>query len=547
MIDHITLHADKATLNPLLNPGDFATLTVHVVDPSGQVVDLSKAAIQYSIATVAANGGVEVVRLEGNRLVAVEGGVAEVTAAVIANGTAYQSRLRFVVRPFFREYHKTLTLKLFLGQDKHPDPAWGRRVTFQQALEVIRKVDSLTLGIPKIVYLVGWQTGGHDWGYPDWGPVDPVLKRPQDATATESLKWLIAEARQYRTTISLHINMFDAYQSSPIWEEYIARDVIARDRRGRLFVRGEKYHEETVYCVCYTREWQEGLAQRRIDRLLDMLPELIDGHTIHIDAFHTAWKGYLASAWHGMQEHGGVTLESEVETQRKIFQYFRSKGLDVTCEGMQSDFVGLQPMIWWYHKSPRWQMKVPERLCARGRTTHRANPDFRFGSSMHGEEILVKDIENLPGFLQQFCETTLPWYFLSQLDRSHLSRFGRLSYSEGVTAGWEMFQRVIRKGNFILRHGDDLFVPALWRETKTIIAYSRRGYLEREWILPADWSAVQQVDVSAISLSGLRLLLERTRVAAGRIRLSLEPGQAVAVVASKPLHLSKSPSESDLY
>jgi hypothetical protein len=130
MIDHITLHADKTTLNPLLNPGDCATLTVHVVDQSGQIVDLSKASIQYSFATIAASGDVEVVRLEDNCLVAREGGVAEVTAAVIANGTAYQSSLRFLVRPFFREYHKTLTLKLFLGQDKHPDPDWGRRVTF---------------------------------------------------------------------------------------------------------------------------------------------------------------------------------------------------------------------------------------------------------------------------------------------------------------------------------------------------------------------------------------------------------------------------------
>jgi hypothetical protein len=529
MIDHITLHADKTTLNPLLNPGDCAALNVQAWDGSGQSISLDKDSIHLSVTTLAASGGVEVARLDGDRLIGLEGGVAEVTASVISGGKIYQSHLHFVVRPFFREYHKTLTLKLFLGQEKHRDPAWSRRVTFERALEVIRKVDNLTLGIPKIVYLVGWQAGGHDWGYPDWGPVDPLLKRQQDSSALESLKWLIAEARPYHATVSLHINMFDAYQSSPLWEEYIAKDVIARDRRGRLFVRGEKYHEETVYCVCYTREWQEGLAQRRIDRLLDMLPELIDGHTIHIDAFHTAWKGYLASAWHGMREHGGVTLASEVQTQRNIFKYFRSKGLDVTCEGMQSDFAGLQPMIWWYHKSPWWQMKVPERLCARGRTTHRANPDFRFGSSMHGEEIFVKDNENLPGFLQQFCETSLPWYFLSQLERTHLSLFGRLSYSGGVTAGWEMFQRVIRKGNFILRRGNDFFVPALWCETKTIVGYSRNGYTKRAWLLPEAWSSVQKVNVREMTLSGPISMEDHKKIESGRIQLSLKPGQAVVI------------------
>jgi hypothetical protein len=533
MITHITLQADKTTLNPLLTPGDCALLNVQAADRSGQTIPLDKASIQFSVVIVAASGGAEVARLEGNRLLALDGGVAEVTASVSTEGGTHRSRLRFTVRPFFREYHKTLVLKLFLGQEKHPDPTWGRRVTFEQALDVIRKVDALTLGIPKIVYLVGWQAGGHDWGYPDWGPVDPVLKRPQDATALDSLKWLIEEGRRFHTTVSLHINMYDAYRSSALWEKYIAKDVIARDRRGRLFVRGEKYHDETVYCISYTREWQEGLAQRRIDRLLETLPQLIDGHTIHIDAFHSDWKGRPTSPWHALPEHGGITIEDEIETQRRIFKYWREKGIDVSCEGMESDFVGLQPMIWWYHKSPRWQMKVPERLCARGRTSHRANADFRFGSSMHGEEIIIKNRETLPSFLGQFCEMTLPWFYLSQQDREHLSLFGRVSYSNGVTAGWEKFQRVIRRGDFILRLGDDLFVPALWCQERTIIAYSRTGYSSRRWAMPSDWSDVQQVDISAIPPVGLQPL-EQVHIKAGQIRLSLQPGQAVAITATKP-------------
>jgi len=218
MIGHITLQTNRNSLNPLLTPGDCATLSVQAWERSGQMISLDQTAIQFSVITIAASGGVEVVRWDGNRLFAMDGGVAEVTAAVMENDRVYKSALKFVVRPFFREYHKTLTLKLFLGQERHPDPAWGRRVTFEQALEIIRKVDTLTLGIPKIFYLVGWQTGGHDWGYPDWGPVDPVLKRPQDATALDSLKWLIQEAQKYHTTVSLHINMYDAYVSSPLWQ-----------------------------------------------------------------------------------------------------------------------------------------------------------------------------------------------------------------------------------------------------------------------------------------------------------------------------------------
>jgi hypothetical protein len=260
-----------------------------------------------------------------------------------------------------------------------------------------------------------------------------------------------------------------------------------------------------------------------------MLPELIEGHTIHIAAYHSAWKGKPASAWHAMPEHGGITIETEMETQRKVFRYFRERGIDVTCEGMNYDFIGLQPLIWWYHKSKRWQMTVPERLCVRGRTTHLPTHDFRFTTSMHGEEIFVKDKENLPGFLDQFCQQTLPWYYLSQLDRMRLSAFGTLTYSDGVVARWEGFQRILRRGKLILRRGDDLFIPALWRDDKTIIAYSRKGYADREWLLPDDWAGVKDVDISVITLNGLVPMESGMKIENGKIQLSLLAGQAVMI------------------
>ena len=59
----LLLYADKSTLNLILQPGDFAELTI--------------------------------------------------TATL--DGTTQKSSLDFVVRPFYREYHQTLTMKLFLG------------------------------------------------------------------------------------------------------------------------------------------------------------------------------------------------------------------------------------------------------------------------------------------------------------------------------------------------------------------------------------------------------------------------------------------------
>jgi hypothetical protein len=365
-----------------------------------------------------------------------------------------------VVSPYYRDYHQTLVLKLSLGMEGDPidrlagEPLFRKKhdvlCTFEQALEVIRKTDNLTEGIPKIIYLVGWQKGGHDHLYPSWDTVNPRLKRSGDSTALESLRWLIRSARQFHTTVSLHINMVDAYKSSPLWDEYVKKDVFARDTSGRLLVRDIQIKGDSMYSVSYTREWAEGLAQRRIDRLIALVPELKEGHTIHIDAFIARGQEATLSPWHALPRNGGIDIYKEAETQHKIFHYWRERGFDVTGEGIfwahppGEGFYGLQPMSWWYPSDLSYQLETPEYLSARGGTDRQGDGDFRFGNSMHGEEIYMKDIDSLPGFLGQFCRNTLPWYYLSRMDRVALIK-DTLFYSEGVRAAREDGHKIIRK------------------------------------------------------------------------------------------------------
>lgn len=42
------------------------------------------------------------------------------------------------------------------------------------------------------------------------------------------------KAKQYNTIVSLHINMFDAYEDSPLWDEYVQNDIIAKNKDGSL-------------------------------------------------------------------------------------------------------------------------------------------------------------------------------------------------------------------------------------------------------------------------------------------------------------------------
>jgi hypothetical protein len=545
-LTNIIVEADSTVLNPVLEPGVCAHLRVRGVFADGRTMILPAEDIVYGTRNKLASGRDPVVALEGNKAIPKDGGIATITAVAAYGGRTAVATLDIVVRPYYREYHQTLVLKLDMGMEGTPvarlagealfqKPHHEVLCTFAQALEVIRKTDNLTRGIPKIIYLVGWQKGGHDHLYPSWDSVNALLKRPQDSTALESLRWLIVAARRYHTTVSLHINMVDAYRSSPLWDEYVKKDVFARDRNGRLLARDIEIQGDSMYIVSYTREWEEGLAQRRIDRLITMIPELREGHTIHIDAFiDRSEMEPTLSPWHAMPQHGGIDIYREAETQHKIFRYWRSKGFDVTGEGLfwahppGEGFYGLQPMSWWYPTDISYQMETPEYLSARGGTDRHGDGDFRFGNSMHGEEIYLADMDSLPEFLGQFCRNTLPWYYLSRHDRLALIH-DTLFYSDDVQAAMEGTHKIIRRNDFVLRDGDDLFVPALWAG-KEIIAYSREGYASHSWLLPADWRNVISVDIYRITISGPELVNQSRPVAGHRLSLELDKGEAVSIV-----------------
>jgi hypothetical protein len=541
-MDHITLSIDRKVLNPVREKEVAGKLTVTAFYSDGSKRTLRPSEAQITARTKKASGGVQVVAIEGDKVVPKEGGIATIETEFVKAGRRFKTSTDVVVAPYFRDHHQALVLKLFLGMEGEPverlakEPMFqkehGVMCTFEEALEVIRKTDNLTRGIPKIVYLVGWQKGGHDHGYPAWDEVNPRLKRQQDATALDSLRWLIREARQFNTTVSLHINMVDAYKRSPLWDEYVAKDCFAKDASGQLLVAGIQMKGEDMYNVVYPREWEAGLAQRRIDGLIRMIPELKEGHTIHIDVFIAQRDGgQPISPWHAKPENGGLTPERYVETQRKIFHYWRERGFDVTGEGTGwahpsgEHFIGLQPMSWWYSWN---QMEIPECLGARGRTDRGGDGDSRFGSSMHGEEIYQKDKESMPGFMGMFCRTTLPWYYLSRLERKRFEN-GVLYYSDGVVARTEGGKRIIRKGEFVLREDDDVFVPALWHK-REIIAYSQTGYSNKSWQLPDDWSNVKSVDLYRVTLDGCVPVKRRVPVTDSKLVLSLEKEESVSIV-----------------
>ena len=468
------------------------------------------------------------------------------TRGSTTNGNSDTTFINHTLPPKFlipqkHQYHQTLTMKLFLSQAlfdnklKRKDNGQSEVfLNYVQALEVIRKIDNLTLGMPKIIYLVGWQYNGHDSKYPAWFEGNERLKRSRDKNSLESLKWLMKAAEKYHTTVSLHINMLDAYEDSPLWNEYVKNDIIARNRDGSL--RGCEWG----YPISYAQEWKSGFAQKRIDRICELLP-LTNAGPVHIDAFHS-WPPVPLTDSNGkdridltkgpISPYLKFSVGDETEAQRKIITYWSSKGIDVTCEGVdflrESAFEGYQPMAWWYGGLENY-LKWPASYYCGGQD----NSEWGklFGSSMHGEDIVRNDSRTLSGFKEQFCLKTAVWYYLNRLNRLYMvdSKENKIvKYSDDVSTILSKENFVVMKGTQILVENEDILIPAFWLGNNALLAYSKNGYKNRSWELPAPWGDLSKIRISRITTEG-KTVLTVDRIVHLKLSISLEKDEMVLI------------------
>ena len=354
-------------------------------------------------------------------------------------------------------------------------------LTFEDSLEVIRRVSNLTCNMPQTVLLTGWQYEGHDSKYPAWGEVCKYLKREEDATALDSLRWMFREARKYNCLATLHVNMFDAYADSPLFQEYLDKDIIAKDLDGNPII-GNRWSGMDCYHISYVQEWKHGLAQKRIDGLLEMIPELRENGCVYLDAFLGA---RMKDQEGPISPYLGYSKEEEAGTMRKILRYWKDQGVDPGVEhawGMRGErCVGLTP----YVADSRHIYDLPDSLL----TTSPYHAGF------HDPRI--------PGdFFQRFCLETVPYYYKNHPDAN---------YDYGP-----------------IHDPTEICMPALWCDEPTLIAYSKEGYASKKWPLPPSWSGLKEVQVSRLTVDGPETR-DRVPVVPGGIHLTLAHGEAVCI------------------
>jgi len=441
------------------------------------------------------------------------------------------------------DYTKTMMMKLFMA---HPDGGGGSVVDcdFERAMEIVRQVDALTLGAPKIIYLVGWQYNGHDDKYPDFTEVNPALKRPGDASALESMLWLMEESKKYNTVISVHINFTDAYDNSPLMQAYRERNALIRDRKGRPAAI-ENYNGQPCYKISYQEEWESGLFHKRIRALFGLLPLKAAG-TVHVDNFQCY-----------VNRKPKVGIKTMQAYRKKMIDYLAGNGVDITSEFTYRegpltalaygnitraflwrlypiDTLGQLPAIWWVDKLKRREIFriYPEQYA--GGVLKGPYGKILYGN-LHGEE-LWRPGEGGPDawqgeFLRQFAAYNIPYFYLAALQKEKLAGRGgraRMRYTDGTVS--HAREGKIAKNGVVMKSGDDVFMPVSFLENSRI-AYSKNG-CKRLWRMePGGYTKAK---LSEITAQGLRFIGE-VAVKDNAIELDIAPGQGVLVQLQKTL------------
>ena len=451
------------------------------------------------------------------------------------------------------DYSRTLWMKMFLARPDFPRRRSEVLITFEQALDIIRTVDALTQGVPKIVYLVGWQGLGHDDCYPEMEIVNEALKRPCDATARDSLWWLFEEAKRYHTVVSFHGNLADAYADTPCFPELAAKNGVVNGVDGKPAVI-EVFNGRDAFKVSYKGYYESGLFKKNWDRFCAATP-VREAGTVHLDNFCIA-----------QSLNPYTSVEDEDEARNRILDDIAALGIDVTTEytyrelELRADspghpirrfyatagkplpegdwrdapirLLGRIPASWWTSGMTAEDcVRIPPSVYS-GRLT---DPGLlaAFYGAMHGEDIWMdKGVapEDWAGeFLLQFCTMQLPYFYLNRLKRLSVETDGEsytARFSDGVISRGK--DGAILKNGAVLKRGRDVLLP-LDETNETFIAYSGDGR-SGEWDIPD--AAFSSADAFVITVNG-NVPRGVVAVKDGRAALEVPPGHALVLKARR--------------
>jgi hypothetical protein len=427
-------------------------------------------------------------------------------------------------------YDRALVYKIVLAHRRHP------YMTFDQALDIIRKVHHLAGGMKQVCYLAYFQHEGGETGYPDMFKVYP---RVGDKAM---LRRVIREGRKYNAIVSFHQNLDVFDTQAPVFDP----DFVARDTLGRMFSAG--YWHPTQLLTIAMPAYRKQIA-RIIQRVVK---EYGIRQTYHLDTF--SGGPYMFDA-HPTRPFNATEYQ---RGKFAILKEFNRHGIDVTSENLTDPYVGRIGHVWalfnwgttWegeepipfanfiYHGAISWnsgtakdEAAILESLIQGGGSS----VEFPIGRFNPAEARTIPDPAPWPPVLDNLYLVHPPYMLLRNAKWTGCSKRGsirRVDYaSTGLGTGGrgsyievdeaKPGYKVVVGGQLIAKDFATVFPGP---RNGTYLAYSR-GDQDLNWPAPAGLRD-GKVRAMALEESGPGVKVE-ARVSKGRLQLKLQARQPV--------------------
>lgn len=224
-------------------------------------------------------------------------------------------------------YDDTLMYKIRIdatGQiDKNRPETYSPILNLKDVEKIVMKIYELSGGMKQVVYLVGWQEGGHDFEYPY-----PYLSgfNPKCGTVEEFSK-LREKLKKYNVNLSFHDNFDDAYLSDnyTINNDVIAIDEMGEPWKGWLWAGGMSY---IISPKSYLK------SQEIRERINAVSKKYGISGTYHLDVMSSEVRRYDFRS-----DEPAAALENAA-AKCNIIELFNDEGIDITSETLAQPFVG---------------------------------------------------------------------------------------------------------------------------------------------------------------------------------------------------------------
>ena len=425
------------------------------------------------------------------------------------------------------EYEKTINYTLPLIDEDNIYNA-------SDLLEIIKKVDATLVGTQKICYLRGFQANAEDSGFPNFFEICSSLKRECDATAKESLYWLIDGASEYNTKVSIVLNFTWANKESNLYELYRQNDLLLKNNDGNLLYAINSYGN-AVNLINISKELECGFLNRRLEKLNEIIPLKKLG-TVLIEDFK-------------VRPSIDTDISLMKQAREKIVKLINKYGADVCLDYLyfekedgenKESLTSLCPFIFNLSQSLIDYMKRPASYLCGGKTTNLYKEcESKNMHLLFGESVDIASIYNDKNFslklFKEFCTKYLKYRFLNGLDRLSATIEGQevcVNFSKNVVT--YLTEDRLTINGVTAKQGNELVLPTDFIEKGSAVVYTEKGG-QIDWNLSKilGYASSQNIELLEITKEGLSEKKRLTRLNGGMLELDLEPGKPTAFLITR--------------